>query len=126
MRTLDKILILLFTVTVGLGIVIVMYSSDNNDDSFQHFRSLVFKNPAQLIAEGKLSFGNLSSLWYGGISMFAILMIGVALKAVRGGEVRAFRDRLVAAEVAKAEVETSLQDWIWKEKHARAAREAAL
>jgi len=125
MRTLDKILIVLFTVTVALGIVILMYSGDN-DESFQHFRSLLFKDPAQLVAEGTLTFGNFSGLWYGGMSMFAILMIGVALKAVRGGELQAFRDRLVTAEVSKAEVETSLQDWIWKEKHARAAREAAL
>jgi chromosome segregation ATPase len=38
----------------------------------------------------------------------------------------AFKDRLVALQVAKAESEALLQDAMWKEKSARAAREAAL
>ena len=36
------------------------------------------------------------------------------------------RWRLVEAEVNKAELEASLQDLLWKEKHARATRDAAL
>jgi chromosome segregation ATPase len=123
MRTRYKILILLITATVGLGTFIFLYSTD---DALHRFRLLLFKDPRQLLAEVTLSAGNAEGLGYGAIALFAIIVIGLAIKMARDGELRAFSDRLVQLEVAKAELETSLQDSMWKEKHARAAKDAAM
>jgi chromosome segregation ATPase len=123
MRTRYKILILLFTATLALGTFILLYSSD---DALRRFRLLLFKDPLKLLAEVTLSAGNLDGLGYGGISLFAIIVIGLAIKVARDGELRVFSKRLVKLEVAKAELETLLQDAMWKEKHARAAKDAAM
>jgi chromosome segregation ATPase len=123
MRSRDKILTLLFTVTLGLGTFIVVYS---NDDSLRRFRWLLFNQPLQLLADITVGIGSSTGLWYGGLSLIAIIMVGLALKMINSAEVRAFRERLVAAEVAKAELETALQDSLWKERHAREARDVAM
>lgn len=123
MRTRYKILILLITATVGLGSFIFLYSTD---DALHRFRSLLFKNPRQLLAEVTLSAGNAEGLGYGAIAFFAMLVIGLAIKMARDGELKTFSDRLVELQVAKAELETRLQDSLWKEKHARAAKDAAM
>jgi chromosome segregation ATPase len=123
MRTRYKILILLITATVGLGSLIFLYSTD---DALHRFRSLLFKDPRQLLAEVTLSAGNAEGLGYGAIAFFAMLVIGLAIKMARDGEFRAFSDRLVELQVAKAELETLLQDSLWKEKHAREGKDAAM
>ena len=69
---------------------------------------------------------NAPSLWFGGLSLGAMILLGMILKAINGAEIRAFRDRLIQMEVSKAEVETLLQDAVWKEKHARDAKETAV
>src|SRR5918996_13469 len=125
MRTRDKILILLVAVTLILGAVISFYSSDN-DAELIRFRWFLFNNPTGLVRDEVLSPANSTALWYGGIALAAIVMIGVVLRTAFGGELRAFRERLVQAEVAKAELETLLQDVLWREKHARAAKDAAV
>jgi chromosome segregation ATPase len=53
-------------------------------------------------------------------------MVGLVIKLAMNAELRAFSDRLVAAEVSKAELETLLQDSLWKEKHARGAKDGAM
>ena len=68
----------------------------------------------------------MNGLWYAGVSLFAVLMTGLAIRSLSGAEIRAFRDRLVALQVDRAELETSLQDAVWREKHARAAKDAAI
>jgi chromosome segregation ATPase len=123
MRTRYKILILLFTATLALGTFILLYS---NDDALRRFRLLLFKDPLKLLAEVTLSAGNLDGLGFGGIALFAIIVIGLAIKVARDGELRVFSNRLVRLEVAKAELETLLQDSMWKEKHARTAKDAAM
>ncbi|MBI3066822.1 MAG: hypothetical protein HYY82_18025 [Deltaproteobacteria bacterium] len=69
---------------------------------------------------------NAPSLWFGGLSLGAMILLGLVLKAINGAEVQAFRNRLIQMEVSKAEVETLLQDAVWKEKHARDAKETAV
>jgi chromosome segregation ATPase len=123
MRSRDKILTLLFTVTLGLGTFILLYS---NDDSLRRFRWLLLHQPLQLLADITLSVGSSTGLWYGGLSLVGMIMVGLALKMINSAEVRLFRERLVAAEVAKVELETLLQDSLWKEKHAREARDTAM
>jgi chromosome segregation ATPase len=125
MRTRYKILSLLILVSVALGIAILVYSSDN-DDALRRFRLLIHNNPMQLLTETALNPANSMSVWYGVIALAAILMVAFVLKMLSGGEMRAFRERLVEMEVAKAELETLLQDSLWKEKHAREAQDAAL
>jgi chromosome segregation ATPase len=123
MKTQTKIMILLFTLTLALGALVLMYASD---DALHRFRWFVFNDPLQLIADITLGLRTSNGLWYGWISLFAIIMIGVTGKLVYGAELRAFSNRLVEAEVAKAELETLLQDAMWKEKHARGAKDAAM
>jgi len=125
MRTRYKILILLILVSVALGTAILVYTS-NNDDALRRFRLLIQNNPMQLLTETALNPAHSMSFWYGGIALVAILMVAFVLKMLSGAEMRAFRERLVEMEVAKAELETLLQDSLWKEKHARESQDAAL
>ncbi|MGB7950928.1 MAG: hypothetical protein WCH75_24890 [Candidatus Binatia bacterium] len=122
MRTREKIIILLFTVTLALGTIVFLYATE---DVLYRFRLLLIKYPVQLMTELGESLANLHGLWYGGIALFAFIVVGLLLKSARDAELQAFRDRLVSIEVAKTELETALQDSLWKEKHARGAQEAA-
>jgi hypothetical protein len=123
MKTQTKIIILLFTLTLALGTLVLLYASD---DVLRRFRWFVFNDPLQLIADVMLGLRNSNSLWYGWISLSAIIMVGVTIKLAMNAELRAFSNRLVEAEVAKAELETALQDSLWKEKHARGAKDDAM
>jgi len=124
MRARDKILILMLIVTLTLG-AFILFSSDS-DNSLSRFRSLLSNSPLRLVTDEILSSADSASLWYGGISLLAIFMVGLVLKSASGAELRAFRERLVGMEVAKAELETLLQDTVWKEKHARQAKDTAV
>lgn len=132
MRTRDKILVLLLTVTLALGALV--YSKSRNDEaSLARFRYFVLNHPTRNIsnaltwvAETTSDSDKTAIFGYGGLSLLAILMVGLVFRSAGNAERRAFRDRLVDAQVAKAELESLLQDSLWKEKHARAARETAL
>jgi centrosomal protein CEP63 len=123
MKTQTKIMIVLFTLTLASGALTLMYASD---DVLRRFRWFVFNDPLQLIADITLGLRTSSGLWYGWISLSAMIMIGLTIKLAMNAELRAFSNRLVEAEVAKAELETALQDSRWKEKHARGAKDAAM
>lgn len=125
MKTRDKIAIALFAVTLGLGTLVFWQASDN-DTEIRRFRWFVAKSPMRLLNDEVLGPENSPSLWYGGVALAAMVMIALVLKALNGAELRAFRDRLVQMEVFKAELETLLQDAVWKEKHAREGKEAAV
>ncbi|HSE85539.1 MAG TPA: hypothetical protein VLJ79_04910, partial [Candidatus Binatia bacterium] len=116
-------MILLFTLTLALGTLVLLYASD---DVLRRFRWFVFNDPLQLVADVMLGLRTSHSLWYGWISLSAMIMVGLTIKLAMNAELRAFSNRLVEAEVAKAELETSLQDSLWKEKHARGAKDAAM
>ena len=123
MKTPTKIIIVLFTLTLALGTLVLLYASD---DVLRRFRWFVFNDPLQLIADVTLGLRTSSGLWYGWISLSAMIMVGVTIKLAMNAELRAFSNRLVEAEVAKAELEAALQDSLWKEKHARGAKDAAM
>jgi len=116
-------MIVVFTLTMVLGTLVLMYASD---DVLRHIRWFVLKDPLQLIADVALGLRNSNGLWYGWISLFAMIMVGVVIKLAMNAEVRAFSNRLVETEVAKAELETLLEDSQWKERHARAAKDVAM
>ena len=122
MRNREKIAIILFTLTLALGVIVFLYVSA---DVWHRFRLLLAKYPVQLITEVAENLANLHGLWYAGIDLFAFTIVGIFLMCARYAEIQAFRDHLVNIEVAKTELETALQDSLWKEKHARGAQEAA-
>ena len=123
MKTQTKIMILLFTLTLALGTLVLLYASD---DVLRRFRWFVLNDPLQLVADVMLGLRTSHSLWYGWISLSAMIMVGLTIKLAMNAELRAFSNRLVEAEVAKAELETALQDSLWKEKHARGAKDDAM
>jgi stress-induced morphogen len=123
MKTPIKIMMVLFTLTLALGTLVLLYASD---DALHRFRWFVFNDPLQLVADVMLGLRTSNSLWYGWISLSAMIMVGVTIKLAMNAELRAFSNRLVEAEVAKAELATALQDSLWKEKHARGAKDDAM
>lgn len=125
MRTRDKIAIALISITLGLG-AIIFWQSSANDTELRRFRWFAAKAPMRLMTDEIFTAENAPSLWFGGLSLGAMVLLGMILKAINGAEIRAFRDRLVQMEVSRAEVETLLQDAVWKEKHARDAKETAV
>src|SRR5438552_16863957 len=130
MRTRDKILILLLTVTLALGAFILLYSGENQD-AVLRFRWLVFNHPLSILSDalesqGISGQGNSTILWYVWMSLFALIMIGFVIRWATDAEVQAFKERLVRMQVEKSELETILEDTIWKEKYAREAKEAAV
>jgi chromosome segregation ATPase len=125
MRSRDKFLILLFAATLALGALILSDSGDNRD-ALLRFR-LLFSNPtAYNLGNFLTSIADGASLWYGGISLFAIIMIGFILKTARADDLQALRERLTELEAGKAEAEKLLHDGVLKERHARHAKDAAL
>ncbi|HUK40902.1 MAG TPA: hypothetical protein VLX11_07660 [Candidatus Acidoferrales bacterium] len=125
MRTREKIWVLLFAVTILLGAVIWILWGDDMDTLLQ-FRQLLFSRSLTFLRDGTLDRIDGARLLYGGMALVGFIMFCVLLKSVRGGEIRAFKERLIAAEVSKSELETLLQDAVWKEKHAQQGKEAAL
>src|SRR4030095_3342783 len=123
MKPQTKIMMVLFTLTLALGTLVLLYASD---DVLRRFRWFVFNDPLQLIADVTIGIRAASGVGYGWISLSAMIMVGVTIKLAMNAELRAFSNRLVEAEVAKAELETALQDSLWKEKHARGAKDDAM
>ena len=116
-------MIVLFTLTFALGALVLLYASD---DVLRRFRWFVFNDPLQLMADVTIGLRTSSGLWYAWVSLSAMIMVGLTIKLAMNAELRAFSNRLVEAEVAKAELESALQDSLWKEKHARGAKDTAM
>ena len=123
MRTRYKIFIMLFIVTLAVGTLTLLHSSNDND-AVLRFRSL-FSNHTLYTFKHALSSTDGMSFWYGGISLAAIIMIVLVFKAAHRGGSRGFRERLIelkptkvpAAKLrpsemvsAKAEIESRLRE----------------
>ena len=72
MQSRSKILILLFTVTLALGTLTLLHSSNDND-AVLRLRSLFSNRTLYNLKHTLVSITDGASLWYGGISLFAIL-----------------------------------------------------
>jgi chromosome segregation ATPase len=125
-------MLLVLAATVALGAAVYIQTRDD-DTAVLRFRWFVSHHPMRNISEALTWFaewssehGNATILGYGALSLLAVVMVGMALKSASNAELRAFKDRLVEFEVAKAESDALLQDAIWKERYARTARETAL
>ncbi|MCH8056048.1 MAG: hypothetical protein IH857_07870, partial [Deltaproteobacteria bacterium] len=128
MESRKKIGTLVFAVTLALGIFIVLQSI-GKQDAILRSPSLLFSHPIEsltTIANEVLNFGNLTSLWSVGISLLALVMIGVTFKMASGGELQELKERLTEVETARAETESSLQRELRKERHAQRERDSAV
>ena len=126
MRTREKLLVLLVAITAILGSIIYINLS-NNEVEANYFRWLFANNlkygafsPRQLIAD-ELPAG---SLLYGGLALFALVVLIVVLKMLRDGELQSLRRRVMDIGAAKNEAESLLQEQVWKGKHERQAKDA--
>jgi chromosome segregation ATPase len=98
MRSRDKILISLFIATLASAMLFPPDSSNHNK-AVLWFGSLFFYRGAFIT--------DVTSLWYGGISLFTIIMIVVVFKAARTADLRAFRERLAELGAAQTDAENT-------------------
>ena len=96
-----KILILLFTATLTVG-TLTLWHSSNDNDAVEQFRSLFssstlynLKHSVPSVTEYSLpSITDRASLWYGGISLFSVIMVLLVLKAAHRSDSRRSKERL--------------------------------
>jgi chromosome segregation ATPase len=103
MQSRYKILILLFTVTLALGALTLLHSNNDND-AVLRFRSL-FSNRTLYNLKHTLtsSITDRASLGYGGLSLFAIIMIVFVFRIARRHDSQRLRERFAALKAANAE-----------------------
>ena len=82
MQNRSMILILLFTVTLALG-ALALWHSSNDNEAVERFRSLFSTSTVYELKHSMPSVVDPSSLVYGGISLFAIIVIILVLRAAR-------------------------------------------
>jgi hypothetical protein len=82
MQNRSTILILLFTVTLAVG-VLTLWHSSNDTEAVERFRSLFSTSTVYDLKHSLPSVIDRASLLYGGISLFAIIMIVLVLWAAR-------------------------------------------
>jgi hypothetical protein len=82
MQSRSAILILLFTVTLVVGALTLLHSSYDNE-AVERFRSLFSTSTVHDLKHSLLSVTDQASLLYGGISLFAMFVIVLVLRAAR-------------------------------------------
>jgi hypothetical protein len=82
MQNRSTILILLFTVTLAVGALALRHSSNDNE-AVERFRSLFSTSTVYDLQHSLPSVTDRASLLYGGISLFAIIVIVLVLRAAR-------------------------------------------
>jgi chromosome segregation ATPase len=125
MRTRYKILILLIAVTLALG-VLTLSRSGNDADTVLRFRSLFSIHTLYDLRPLLISITDRTSLWYGGTSLFAIIMIVLVFRAARVNGSRRSSARLIELKPAKARAGNVSHDEMLKDRPARHANDAAL
>ena len=82
MQIRSTILILIFTVTLALG-ALTLWHSSNDNEALARFRSLFSASTVYDLKESLPSVTDQASLLYGGISLFAMIVIVLVLRAAR-------------------------------------------
>jgi len=82
MQNRSTILILLFTVTLAVG-ALALWHSSNDNEAVERFRSLFSTSTVYDLTHSLPSVTDQASLLYGGISLFAIIVIVLVLRAAR-------------------------------------------
>jgi uncharacterized membrane protein YidH (DUF202 family) len=80
MQNRSTILILLFIVTLALG-ALTLWHSSNDDEAVERFRSLFSTSTVYDLKDSLPSVTDQASLLYGGIALFAIIVIVLVLRA---------------------------------------------
>jgi chromosome segregation ATPase len=128
MRTREKLILLLVGATLVLG-ALIFFVFQGNETEANYTRWLI----ADKLNRGMSSPGGFvvdelpsGTLFYGGLSLFAIVMTIVVLKMVRDGEIQALRQRLRDLRTEKHEAESALQEQVWKGKTDRQAKDSVM
>ena len=87
MQNRSKILILLFTATLAVG-ALTLWQSSNDSDAVERFRSLFSSSTLYELRDSLPSVTDPASLLYGGITLFAIIMIVFVFRAARRDDPR--------------------------------------
>jgi hypothetical protein len=102
MQTRYKILILLFTVTLALGIV-TLFQSSNDNDAVIRFRSLFTSHTIYGLQHTLASITARGSLWYGALALFAIIMIALVFRIARQRDSHGRREGFTATRAVNVE-----------------------
>jgi chromosome segregation ATPase len=100
MQTRYKIFILLVTVTLAVGTLTLLHSRNGND-AVIHLRSLFSNGALATFGTAVSSMTNGMSIWYGGIALFAIIMIVLVFRAAHRVGSQRFRGRLIELKPTK-------------------------
>ena len=128
MRTRDKVVVVLIVVSLILGGLIFVAFQDNEVEAnysrwlFTTNLQHLFSSPAKFLSE-ELPSG---TVFYGGLTIFAVVMTVVFLKMTRDGEIQALRRRLIDLRSEKHQTESLLQEEVWKGKHERQSKDSAM
>jgi chromosome segregation ATPase len=123
MRTREKVAVAVIVATLILGALIFIAFQDNEVEA-NYFRWLLassLSSPSKFLDE--LPSG---SLFYGGLTIFAVLMAIIVLKMIRDGEIQVLRRLLLNLRAEKTQAESQLQEEVWKGKHERQARDSVM
>ncbi len=123
-----KLSLSLVVATLILGVLIYFAFRDNELEA-NYFRWLFannikygFSSPLKYLSE-ELPSG---TLFYGSLTIFAVVMFIVFLKMTRDGEIQALKTRLLDLITEKRETESALQEVVWKGKHERQAKDSVM
>ena len=97
-----KTLILLLIVTLAVGTFAFLHSG-NDSDALLRFRALFSNRTLYNFKHTLTLMTDRTSLWYGGISLFAIVMIVLVFKAARRDGSQGIRKRFAERQWVKAE-----------------------
>jgi myosin heavy subunit len=97
-----KTLILLLIVTLAVGTFAFLHSS-NDSDALLRFRALFSNRTLYNLKPTLTLMIDRTSLWYGGISFFAIIMIVLAFRAARRDGSQRLRERFTERQWVKAQ-----------------------
>src|SRR6266850_2465011 len=128
MRTRDKVVVLLIVASLILGGLIFFAFRDNEVEAnysrwlFTTNLRYLFSSPVKFLSD-ELPSG---TVFYGGLTIFAVVMTVVFLKMTRDGEIQALRRRLMDLRSEKHQTESLLQEEVWKGKHERQSKDSVM
>lgn len=128
MRTREKVIVLLIGATLVLGALIFIGFRDNQVEAnyfrwlFANRLSYGFSSPVRFLSENLSA----SSIFYGVLAIFALIMTVVFLRMVRDGEIQALRRMLSEMRSQQHTAESLLQEQVWKGKSHEQARTMAM
>jgi myosin heavy subunit len=125
MPTRYRILILLIAVTLALG-ALTLSRSGNDADAVLRFRSLFSIHTLYDLKPLLTPITDRTSLWYGGISLFAIIMIVLIFRAARVNGSQRSSARLIELKPAKAHAGNVSHDEMLKDRPSRHANDAGV